>query len=319
MKALCRALFVLSAAAISFYPNSVFASNTLGRLDVKPLKVLLVETADGVSLGLSVTDTKLSVSQISLQLIQQPDRLVIDVPRMPGNFTSRKLSISHPLISGLRLGAHPEKTRLVLDLKHQLHAPPSIQSIDNLGAILIHVPFSGAVTPPKDSISPVENVHQDPVGVTNAATETKPLAPTTDTTVRAKIDTGAFVNKDGIIVHRGLPQETSNPSTYSAKLRGIRFIASNDSALDTLVVEVDNIQGFTLTPLREGMYELQLRDCENLAKLPQPFGVGFEHLESAQRANTSVVTIQVHPTVSLAASLKANTLYLQATRLGGGN
>lgn len=90
--------------------------------------------------------------------IENPTRLVIDVPQHRSK-SPYSVPLNHPVVSGLRLGVHPDKTRLVVDIKDSRQPDYSVRSDQELGALVIDVRFSG---PPPEIPPPLTQPETPP-------------------------------------------------------------------------------------------------------------------------------------------------------------
>lgn len=140
-------LFFLSILIVR--PSQVLAENLLSEVSSTQLRFSLVETESAFKIlvrpihGLDSLKSDLTANVFA---IESPSRLVIDIP----NIRSRKgkdISIKHPLFSGLRLGVHQNKTRIVLDILGNRIPEYSISSDIALGALVVDLSFPGEQMP----------------------------------------------------------------------------------------------------------------------------------------------------------------------------
>jgi hypothetical protein len=88
--------------------------------------------------GLSGLTTDLTANVFA---IENPTRLVIDIPNQKAKGT-RALAINNPVFTSLRIGQHPDKIRLVFDIKDNRQLNYNISSDANRQALLVDVSFS---------------------------------------------------------------------------------------------------------------------------------------------------------------------------------
>jgi hypothetical protein len=75
--------------------------------------------------------------------VKAPSRLVVDIP----NFnlgTNKKVLLANPYLSGIRLGVHPDKTRLVLDIKSNMIPVYDVVADQSRGALVVSFSLSSS-------------------------------------------------------------------------------------------------------------------------------------------------------------------------------
>lgn len=73
--------------------------------------------------------------------LKNPSRVVVDLPSVISK-TASSDSSSHPLFSGLRLGVHPDKTRIVIDLNDQVGEVEINSKLINESSLSVNLKFN---------------------------------------------------------------------------------------------------------------------------------------------------------------------------------
>lgn len=308
----------LAFSVLSFISQAqAGSSQAIGKLQSDPFRILVVESPTGISLAVSATNSRLTPTNAEVHLRENPSRLVIDLPIQKASLATDSLAISHPMISQLRVGSHPGKTRFVVDLKASVAIDPIVSPIDELGALLIHLRkvSSAPARAPKETAETAKAPTE--LSSTSKKEITPSPLPSQAPSARMKLADGAFINRDGVIVHRG--EENSNATAPQQKrlgaITGFSFAPHEDSELDALQIAISGVTKFSLTPLSDSRYELVLENSSLEGTIPQQIGIGFESLSVDDVAPNTVVQIEVHQGVSLAATLDEQTLTLRPKRL----
>lgn len=87
-----------------------------------------------------VITTKAPVKEFSSFSLASPDRFIVDIP---GQWTYRgdtKVTVKNGILKNVRTGEHPDKLRVVLDLKKRPASPPQVNAIS--GGLQIVIPDS---------------------------------------------------------------------------------------------------------------------------------------------------------------------------------
>ena len=98
--------------------------------------------------------------------IDGPPRLVIDIPKLTSK-TSQSITVDHARVSSVRVGVHPNKTRIVLDLSADSVAPRfAVRKLPGGDGYGVAVTFSGAL--------PAEDSHADSGGTDDGSGDVAP-------------------------------------------------------------------------------------------------------------------------------------------------
>jgi OmpA-OmpF porin, OOP family len=125
-------------AAPSAGPESADAARVLRRVEID-------EAEGGLSVGL-VADG--SVADFKAFPLENPDRLVIDLPGKWTASADKSISVDRGGVARIRLGTHPDRLRIVLDLADAALVRPSVSSSEaGLRVRMLDAPMVSAATP----------------------------------------------------------------------------------------------------------------------------------------------------------------------------
>ena len=325
----------LAAVTLCFVTvNSAQASTkTIGRIQSDALRVLVVESDEGLSLALR-SDSILTREQARVQFVSKPDRVIIDLPNIKRSLATDKMTFNrHPLVKGIRIGAHPDKTRVVLDL-HSIPRSHSVSSVDELGALLVHLSFDGSIDGSfNESTTKAANTSNTKSFAITKLSDQELQQKALEAEKLEKLNTqrqlaaaatrsrlaraGAYLGKSGIIIHRGQAATEESAKEELPRKGTISAIAtrkSDSSELDSLTLEVSGIEEFSLEPAQGNIFILRLANTSNQAALANISGIGFESISLSDDAPDTIVEIKVKSGVTLAPLMTPDTLVLRATR-----
>ena len=341
---LCSATFLFFAVQQFFGPQNSQAADKkitdkLGKLETTDVSVMLVDVGKAVSIALSPKAgfKKDGALAPTVFTTEDPARVVVDIPMKGTPQRTQKMKLNHSLFSGMRLGTHPNKTRLVIDMKKDFAPAYKITPIKKLGAVLINfrLPGNQEIEQPK-RIEPIEDKEEKSVQKDEEVESSKrfayqpklnsaPLLPIARTTAPkstkvarysgARFQPGVVI-RNGIITHRGAPapkgEKASKPGISQVKY--MRFVRSKLSGLDSLSIRVEKVYGISLKPVGEAAYQLTLKKTElgDHIKALKP-GIGFHKVVPHQDGENLVVDIEVKLGVQLAADMNDGLLLLRAT------
>ncbi len=139
--ALPLALWVSGVAAPAYFPSPLvalaMAADALASTKVGDLSIKLIKESEGSYL---VSLSAGSPVEPSMLVVENPLRFVIDVPGI-GSRASQTVAVHDAEIGALRVGSHPDKTRIVLDLKGS--AAPQYSAVPGASGTKILVSFTG--------------------------------------------------------------------------------------------------------------------------------------------------------------------------------
>lgn len=302
------------------------AAEKLGKLETSNMSVLLVDAGRAVSIALSPKDhfrRKGKRLVPTVFTVDEPSRVVVDIPMSNKPQRTRKMALNHPYFSGMRLGTHPNKTRVVLEMKKEFAPAFRITPVKKLGAVLINFKMPGqAASVPQDGIEAPEQVSvENPPTV--EALEQVPLLPAPSPVVKtakmhyagARFQRGVFVTDRGVITHRGVPGPKIKKSKNAgpARVSYVRFVRSKVSGLDSLAIKVGRVYGISLRPVGDSSYQLTLKKTELGKHEPLSPGLGFQKVTPKQNGENLLFDIEVKQGVQLAADMNNGLLLLRAT------
>ncbi len=225
--------------------------------------------------------------------IENPTRLVIDINGFSAK-RANKVMIDHPKLKAARIGIHPKKVRIVLDITgsvipvfrvNSAHSEPGKVSIDfGFGNTLDEVVPPGmpeVLLPPEQPVQPVQPTVEDPVvEMPPEAAPTNPEPPVVpDPPGYSALSTSSGTpntKPPEPTVKQTPPSEgpdvVPNSGGGQTTVRQVRFRQASSSGEPALMLEVDNLQGYSLGRKGANLYELvleQARLAGSYLELPQ--------------------------------------------------
>ena len=259
--------------------------------------------------------------------IENPTRLVIDINGFSAK-KANKVKIDHPKLKSARIGIHPKKVRIVLDIAgstipvfrvNSARSEPGKVSIDfGFGTSLDQVVPPGmpeVVLPPPTLdppvVDPVEPTGPDPAEV-DPGTDTAPTLP--DPPGFSVIDTSSSGKpdpKDDPEPRVKQPTQPDKPdvppvtTSGDTMVRVLRFRQASASGEPALMLDVANLQGYSLGRKGANMYELVLEQAKlagtylELPHFPPDSFSGMEVVVARQLSGKVVLKIYVEDGVRL--------------------
>ncbi len=261
------------------------------------LSLVLSETTKGNFL-LETKSLKQSKEELLLDVfyITNPARLVIDVLDHPTKSAVTK-PIKNQYLSQLRIGVHPGKTRIVIDLTKEKEPKYSVIQKTTKS---VHVEFSlqdektngektntktDAETAPTTSILPVSKSTQQP-------TTEKPKS--TTSTLSTSISTTTTTIKP--IATKEAPVPQSSQSTVTS----IAFKRLEGDKLPAVLITVENLGNYSLSKKAKNLYELVLENTHFagshlvLPYFPPDTFDGVEAVIASQAGEKAILKIYVN-------------------------
>lgn len=147
------------AGALVLFAYSPASAQQLAELKESGLRVVL--SKKGADFEVAIAPDK-SAGGLTKELtanvfaIENPTRLVIDIPNHKAKGT-HALAINNPVFTSLRVGQHPDKVRIVFDVKDNRQLNYNISSDAKRQALLVDVSFGAARTPAEEAPAAEEN------------------------------------------------------------------------------------------------------------------------------------------------------------------
>lgn len=285
--------------------------------------------------------------------IANPTRLVVDLPGLQsgsGTSTPERSDI----VSGVRLGAHAEKVRLVVDLT--VSEVPTYRVKREGSFVLVRFSVAPGELPPPfedgEEIAAVTPRVTEPVREAKAQREsekkeppvppaeilppvaepTKPPTPGVETTVLAAND-GKPAIPEPISADQlpAVPQATANPAapddaTVPAPadgktvVRGIYYQTTSNSQVPAVVFDASGLATYSLNKQKSDVYELVLKNSSlggrhlTLPQFPPDSFQGFNVIVARQQGNDVVIKVYVEENVKLFPFIAKQQLWLKASR-----
>ncbi|MCB0322994.1 MAG: AMIN domain-containing protein [Bdellovibrionales bacterium] len=302
--------------------------------------------------------------------LRDPPRIVIDLPKKL-NVTKEALRISHPVFSQLRVGSHPTKTRIVLDLKGTEVPRYRLRQDPAGGNWMLSVWFPEAPSPAGEEPTMVAKSPSAPTSTTTpragpvksatlrpsepkapavraAKPRTTRTSPATHPTARAlpprvpprtpvvpnipfvrarllsPTTTGKYVMwqvPGGVIIRIRPSASEAAPQRleHQAEVKSVEYARSADGALDTIEVEIAELQSYALERLDERQYVLKLfyanpePALETEANCAPPGTTGLQAIVAKSQHGHTVLDIYVDRGTLLTARRTRKGLLLTAT------
>jgi hypothetical protein len=232
--------------------------------------------------------------------IENPTRLVIDIPNHQAKGT-RALAINNPVFTSLRIGQHPDKIRMVFDIKDSGQLNYNISSDAKRQALLIDVSFNERSTDdfnieqpqaeqppasakmiPAEEEPPVQSPKQ-PLAQENewetpppAAAKVKPqetakpnedllFTPPPSTENKVPIESPEQAQesfKSELALERNDTSTSPTPITSAtAKVNGIYYQSPKDSNVSAVQIDVDVHSTYSLTQRENNRFELVINNA----------------------------------------------------------
>lgn len=229
--------------------------------------------------------------------VKNPSRLVLDVPD-PSKGSQKSIQFNNEFISAMRLGAHNNKSRLVIDIKNEGVPAYDISADQENGRLVASFTISvnknakiekevapiieaTAKPTPKPTIKVIEEVLEEEIPPTikpTAVIATEDFQESGSISIKPtpvadigteKVETD---NKKEIFVLKGnqevnepitkeIPSKTtsSNPAVGKGSLiKNILFQAPKDAPLGAIVIEGDNLGEYKIDQKGKNLYEMTL-------------------------------------------------------------
>ncbi len=87
------------------------------------------------------SDQGISISEEDILVLENPNRLVVDLKDIASK-AAKNIAVKSQFISAIRVGIHPDKTRIVLDIKARQNPSYQLKKVGKKGTML-ELSFSG--------------------------------------------------------------------------------------------------------------------------------------------------------------------------------
>lgn len=201
----------------------------------------------GEAISELVLDTGAAAPRYEVSRLESPARLVIDVAGLSAPGNGSFIIDDSTLVEGVRVGAHPDKTRVVLDLAESAAVENSVQ-VDG-GRIILTLRDGTGASPVRAALPAVDPSAVAPSAVAPlAASSASPRHELTALRLESAGHDGNLLIAD---VSRGSTFEFKRtaPSEYVLRMEGADL---NDTSVQTIVAPASSGQIRSVRPLVEG-------------------------------------------------------------------
>jgi len=322
--ALRRVVFLLIAAVafVSIVTGSPAFAAPLADVKTSALNVSL-SSSGSQAYALSVQPLPGKVNgkiQTDVLLIENPLRLVVDIPGVPSK-TSQNVTVKSANVTGLRIGVHKEKTRVVIDIAG--NEKPEYEVRDS-GVIAFT--FGGASAPAEDSSvesEPAQESEPDLTGLglttpepektpKGAAAEEEapewsaepsPKATPTPKPTPTEAPRKDADQADSESADPDIPAITAQPGTSVVK--AIYYQTMNNTTVPAVVFDMEGLDTYALNKKKPDQYELVIQNAHLggkhllLPQFPPDSFKGFSVIVASEEGGNVFVKIYVEENVKL--------------------
>ncbi len=297
------------------------------------LEVQLSSETDGIfRLSLiSLSKTK-QISEPEILELKDPYRLVLDLPEFPSK-SSKTMNVSSAFISSLRIGAHADKTRFVIDIKDDNFPEYQIIKDQKTNAVSLEFVFADKSSTQKkikeskkeeeefsddsedeDLVEEEEKESRPQVTVTPKTTSTSTTSSTTSTTLKIIQTTTTSSSSTSTTIPVLLKQELTTTTVTApmailkkeeanksnAELKSIFFQITENTRLPAVTFEVPGLQSYALNKLTEELYELVLDNSYlkgkylELPQFPPDSFKGFAVINATEDKTNHKVAVKIY-------------------------
>ena len=129
-------------------------SKKIGELKSDGLSISVL-SAGSESFAIEISNKGVPVSAPEIFTLENPPRLVIDLPKIEVR-GSKKAEIKNGMITGIRLGVHPGKARIVVDLGSATPPTFAVSEGSATKPLAVRVNFSGTAVAADETTAPAE-------------------------------------------------------------------------------------------------------------------------------------------------------------------
>lgn len=291
---------VIKLLFFSLFIVNFAAAAPLINFQTLDLAVELSSETDGIfRLSLTSLSKSKQISDPEILELKDPYRLVLDLPEFASK-SSRTVNVSSAFISSLRMGAHADKTRFVIDMKADYF--PEYQIIRDKKTNALTLEFVFAETSPMFQKTKEEMRKKEekkiPKGETTSTTLATPTPKTTST-----ITTSTTTTTSSTIT--SITSTTINPATVTTtvaavELQSIYFQITENTNLPAVAFEIPGLKSYALNKLTEELYELVLDNTYlkgkhlELPQFPPDSFIGFAVINAAEDQVNNKVVIKIY-------------------------
>jgi hypothetical protein len=300
-------------------------------------------------LSLRSADTATKLPTPNVMLIDNPTRLVIDVPGVSSK-SAENVSVKDALVSGLRIGVHPDKTRIVVDIQGHYTPQYQINALPD-GAEVV---FSFGVSAHSDSADTSEEsftiqnhaADEEPTPAVEPTPKPRPtVEPLPLHTPEAVPTPGKFIKQE--FGNTGVPEETpaarqtpqqnsSNPAddfdtdfdqpdrnndaAAARTVTAIYYQTLNNTKVPAVAFDLKGEGPYSLKPIKSDLYELVLKSTRlagkylSLPQFPPDSFRGFSVIVARQEGADVHVKIYVEENTKLFPFISKGQLWLKVSR-----
>ncbi len=309
---LCSLLFPLTVAQ----GETTLLEHRVGGLSLQ-LNALPATTGESpyrLTIRRSANDKPQATIAPTVFSLENPPRLVVDVSGHQSRSPFEQ-ALNDQHLSKIRIGVHPEKVRLVLDLKRPAQVDYTVIPDKFTGAVSVDFVFGGrreTPTPTASTEEPIEPETETPSPTEtilipeDSEEETENVAPTVETELEGKTKSVDITETPDQGVSGGLAQIT-----------GINFSSFTADGRPAVVVAVGGLGNYSLVKRSDKIFELVLENAklkdDHLA-LPYFAPDGFSGMEAViakQESKNVVVKIYVEKGTKLTPFRTKGQLWLK--------
>lgn len=286
-------------------------------------EVELSSEADGIfRLSLTpLTETK-QISEPEILELKDPYRLVLDLPGIASK-TAKTVNVSSAFISSLRVGAHADKTRFVIDIKGDRFPEYQITKDQKTNAVSLEFVFadtSSMLKKIKESESEEEKEVDTSTSTSLSTTSTIKTTTSLSTSSTTTTSTTSTTTIPLIIKHQETttttPITTTSLTTVSTtiavlkkeehskqsgvELKSIFFQVTENTRLPAVVFTVPGLKSYALNKLTEELYELVLDNSYlkgkhlELPQFPPDSFKGFAVINAADDKVKNKIIVKIY-------------------------
>lgn len=283
------------------------------QINLEPIKTEEIASQSGEGLGIKLSeleagtrlelDTGTAVSDVNVLQLESPSRLVLDLPQ-GANRLNRIFEVeNNPYISRVRLGAHSDKSRVVLDLTQTEGVSYKTETEGNKVYVTLVDTQNLMAAPP---VAPEVQVASNEEEIVDVAIEEQ------EDDALAVVSTEETPEEEAVVAAQN--EEPALPE-LTPTLHAVRIDTAGANG-NSVVAEMESAGFFSLQKTAPSEYVLRL---EGASHDPQQFSTvlappqsgAIRSVRAVQDGDDTLLRIFAKPGTSLVAAARGNTIVVQ--------
>lgn len=332
MKLLRNTLIIFFLLAPTFALGTPLLSHTAGNAQIS------LDSQDDGSGELLFTVRNITLTKANAFHLKNPKRIVLDIVTDDITRGAKVLAYDNPVVAGMRIGIHPDKVRIVLDIKASAELRYKWSS-SGTGLYVSIAGSGGTVQPPRPA--PTPTLAAEPMEIVEPTTQPKaeviiktdPVIEPEPAPTQALIIpepepveiedepyTGSLETIDESDVEPSIPIDEIDTVSKEKRiqlLRNIRFAVKKDSGDPTLRLILNNRPEFQVEKKSERKYVISLPGSDlqsavlELVRYPPQDFIGMLSVKATLTETGVDIGIAVDPGYRVEAVTKGQEIWVQ--------